>query len=39
MNFDYMPELTWKYGYFVVVGIIAAIAGYLFWRFKRSGWL
>ncbi|MBC8129038.1 MAG: magnesium and cobalt transport protein CorA [Rhizobiaceae bacterium] len=39
MNFEYMPELTWKYGYFVTVGGIATVAAYLFWRFKRSGWL
>ena len=25
MNFDNMPETGWKYGYFVVLGVIAAI--------------
>ncbi|HEY6817418.1 MAG TPA: magnesium and cobalt transport protein CorA [Croceibacterium sp.] len=39
MNFDFMPELTWRYGYFVVLGGIAAISGGLFVRFKRIGWL
>jgi len=39
MNFDIMPELRWKYGYFVVVGVMAIICGTLFYRFKRSGWL
>ena len=39
MNFEYMPELTWRYGYFIVLGIIVLIAGVLFWRFRRSGWL
>ena len=39
MNFEYMPELTWRYGYFLVLGVIGAIAGILFWRFRRSGWL
>jgi len=39
MNFQNMPELTWKYGYFGVIVFIVAICGLLFWRFKRSGWL
>ena len=39
MNFEHMPELTWKYGYFSVLGLVFAICGLLFWRFKRSGWL
>lgn len=39
MNFDNMPELRWDYGYFVVLGAIAAICGWLFWRFRKSGWL
>jgi magnesium transporter len=39
MNFDYLPELHWRYGYFVVLGAIAAISGGLFVRFKRIGWL
>ncbi len=39
MNFEYLPELRWHYGYFMVLGAIAAICGGLFWRFKRIGWL
>jgi len=39
MNFDFMPELRWKYGYFAVLGVIMAGCGYLYWRFRRSGWL
>jgi magnesium transporter len=39
MNFEFMPELAWKYGYFGVIGIVAVICAVLFWRFKRSGWL
>jgi len=39
MNFEHMPELTWKYGYFGVLGAIFVICGLLFWRFKKSGWL
>ena len=39
MNFKFMPELEWKYGYFVAVGVMIGVCGYLYWRFKRSGWL
>lgn len=39
MNFDIMPELTWKYGYFLILAAIAAICALLFWRFRRIGWL
>lgn len=39
MNFEYLPELHWRYGYFIVLGVIAAICGGLFWRFRRIGWL
>ncbi|MBS4045404.1 MAG: magnesium and cobalt transport protein CorA [Alphaproteobacteria bacterium] len=39
MNFEHMPELRWIYGYPVVLGGIAAACGFLYWRFRRSGWL
>jgi magnesium transporter len=39
MNFDHMPELHWGYGYFVALGVMAAIDGYLFYRFRRTKWL
>lgn len=39
MNFDFMPELRWRYGYFTVLGMIAAICGTLWWHFRRLGWL
>ena len=39
MNFDYLPELRWRYGYFMVLGVIAVICGSLYWRFRRIGWL
>ncbi|MFT4027352.1 MAG: magnesium and cobalt transport protein CorA [Novosphingobium sp.] len=39
MNFEYLPELHWHYGYFIVLGVIAAVCGALFWRFRRIGWL
>lgn len=39
MNFDYMPELRWRYGYFMVLGLMATIAASLLVYFKRKGWL
>ena len=39
MNFDNMPELSTKYGYFVVVGAIALICALLYRRFRKLGWL
>lgn len=38
MNFQYMPELTWKYGYFVSIAIMAIIAVSMFLWFKKKGW-
>jgi magnesium transporter len=39
MNFDVMPELRWRYGYFAVLGVIVTLCAGLYVRFKRSGWL
>ena len=39
MNFEHMPELKWTYGYPLVLGLMAGIDFYLFYRFRRSGWL
>lgn len=39
MNFEYMPELKARYGYFTVLSVIAVACGWLYIRFKRAGWL
>lgn len=39
MNFENMPELSTRYGYFVVLGVIAALCGLLYYRFRKTGWL
>jgi magnesium transporter len=39
MNFDNMPELNWKYGYFLVLAVIATACLSLHRLFKRNGWL
>jgi len=39
MNFEVMPELKLKWGYPMALGVIASACGFVWWRFKRSGWL
>jgi magnesium transporter len=39
MNFKFMPELEWRYSYPAVMVGMAVICVYLYYRFKRSGWL
>jgi magnesium transporter len=39
MNFDYMPELHWRYGYPMVLAAIAAACWVLHRGFRRNGWL
>ena len=38
MNFQNMPELNWRYGYYAVIAVILGLCGWLYWRFKRV-WL
>jgi len=39
MNFEHMPELKWKYGYPMALGMITLTCVLLYRRFKRVGWL
>lgn len=39
MNFKIMPELDWKYGYPLALGIVASVCSYLYYRFRKAGWL
>ncbi len=39
MNFHYMPELEWRYGYFAVLGVMALVAVSMVHWFRRRGWL
>ena len=39
MNFQDMPELKWRYGYPAALCFIVVICGYLYRRFRKSGWL
>lgn len=38
-NFEYVPELQYKYGYFVMWGFMIVIALIMFYFFKRKKWL
>ena len=39
MNFDYMPELHWRYGYLLALSLMVLIASALYHNFKKAGWL
>ena len=39
MNFDFMPELKWKYGYFMMLGIMLSIGFGLFFYFRKKKWI
>jgi magnesium transporter len=39
MNFQYMPELNEPLGYPLALASMAAVAGGIFWRLRRAGWL
>ncbi len=36
MNFDFMPELRWKYGYFITLGVMVVISIIIYSWFKRK---
>lgn len=39
MNFDYMPELRWHWGYFAIWAVMLVIAGGMLVYFRRKKWL
>jgi magnesium transporter len=39
MNFEDMPELHWRYGYFAAIAVMLVTAILFVWYFKRKGWL
>ncbi len=39
MNFKFMPELEWKYGYPMALTTITVVCVILYRHFKKSGWL
>ena len=39
MNFEHMPEIRAVWGYPLALGLMIGIGVFLYWRFKKSGWL
>jgi magnesium transporter len=39
MNFQFMPELHWQWGYFACLGLMLSVAVSLLFYFKRKKWL
>jgi magnesium transporter len=39
MNFKYMPELEWRWGYFAVLGVMVSVAIFMLFYFRRKKWL
>ena len=39
MNFDYMPELRWRWGYFMAWGVMIAVALVMLKLFRKNRWL
>ncbi len=39
MNFKFMPELEWYWGYPLILLIMLSVAGSLLFYFRRQGWL
>jgi magnesium transporter len=36
MNFDFMPELQWRYGYFMALGLMLTVNVVLYILFRRN---
>ena len=39
MNFTFMPELDWKFGYPLVLGVVTSLSSFLFYKFRKADWL
>lgn len=39
MNFEYMPELNWRYGYFIIWSIFIALGAWMIYMFKKRKWM
>lgn len=39
MNFENMPELEWKYSYFILLGLMLLIFAFMMYYFRRKKWL
>jgi magnesium transporter len=39
MNFEHMPELRWQFGYPLSILAMVGIDAFLFFRFRKAGWI
>jgi magnesium transporter len=39
MNFDFMPELRWKFSYPILLIVITSLSGTLLYKFRKAKWL
>jgi len=39
MNFEHMPELHWRYGYYYVLGLMGCLSVALVYWFKKKKWI
>ncbi|HWM44668.1 MAG TPA: magnesium/cobalt transporter CorA [Burkholderiales bacterium] len=39
MNFEHMPELKWQFGYPLSITVMVGLDLFLFWRFRKAGWI
>ena len=39
MNFHHMPELGWRYGYPLMLGVTTVLSAIVYRAFRRYGWL
>lgn len=39
MNFKYMPDLDWAYGYPLAIGLMVVVCGVLYQRFRAAKWI
>jgi magnesium transporter len=39
MNFQFMPELTYRYGYYTILGVMGTVTVVMLIYFRRKGWL
>ncbi len=39
MNFESLPELKWRYGYYAVLGLMVVVVGVMLGFFRRKKWI
>lgn len=38
-NFEFLPEIKWHYGYYIMWGGMLCVAAFMIWYFKRKDWI